>query len=203
MTHRPFWDTVRNSAEFQALPNAMRNKLQLVRHTLRWAFGPRAYIKRIEYPSLYQTILSFGHQEHCLQVTVDMSGLVHVGMYEEALLETHVQLPDLATVAQATGWSRRPYGEQEGDYGAMDPGIRATVRVLHTQGWGTSDSGDGSKSEWYGPEALPCKHVVITSSRATLIADCDKLAGLRPEWSVEGCYSPPRKPFILLTQATA
>jgi hypothetical protein len=196
---RPFWDTLSRSVEFRALPDAMRNKLQAVRHSIRWAFGPRAYVKRIDYSSAYQTTLSFGHSEHCLQVTVDMSGLVHVGMHEGVSIETAVDMPDLALIHAATGWTHRPYEAKVGDYGAMDVGIRHTVRKLHAQGWGTSDSGDGSKAEWYA-EAMPFKHVVITSSRFTLVGDCDKLAELWPDWSVEGCYNPPHNPFVMITQ---
>jgi hypothetical protein len=40
----------------------------------------------------------------------------------------------------------RPDDADDSFYAALDPGIRETVRWLHRNGFGTTDSGDGSKA---------------------------------------------------------
>lgn len=91
----------------------------------------------------------------------------------------------------------------------LDPGIRDLVRLLHSLGFETSDSGDG-KSKCTCPrgdvlracrihgndaDCLPFPHAVIAADRNSLLDTADRvmmfLASIRPsdtDWQAEAVY---------------
>ena len=78
------------------------------------------------------------------------------------------------------------------NYDELDPGIRATVRLLNDRGFHTTDSGDGRSKpqEWFDTgDAIPYPHVVVASSPAGLAHEALSVARvLGPEWSVDGRF---------------
>lgn len=90
-----------------------------------------------------------------------------------------------ATAAIAAAVDRPNYDE-------LDPGIRATVRALNDAGFYTTDSGDGVSKprEWYeGGHAIPCPHVVVSASPASVVHDALAIARLLgPEWEAEATF---------------
>jgi len=78
------------------------------------------------------------------------------------------------------------------NYDELDPGIRDTVRMLHANGFATTDSGDGvsKPADWYeSGEAIPFPHVVVTSTPDTMVADAERCAAvLGADWNVEAEY---------------
>lgn len=78
------------------------------------------------------------------------------------------------------------------DYSELDPGIRATVRLLREFGFETTDSGDGvsKPQDWYDSgEAIPFPHVVAMTTPPDMVADAERMSSiLGPEWNVEAEY---------------
>jgi hypothetical protein len=76
------------------------------------------------------------------------------------------------------------------DYETLDAGIRNAVRLLHTIGLDTTDSGDGTLTG--DKENMECAldfaHVFISSTRERVLDDADAAAAL--DWSGAG-YPPP------------
>ena len=73
------------------------------------------------------------------------------------------------------------FAERQAKYGTfeeLDPGIRHTVRWLQSEGFNTTDSGDG-ETKLQGddpyPCALPFPHVVVSVSPANLYEEADRL----------------------------
>lgn len=73
------------------------------------------------------------------------------------------------------------FAERQAKYGTfedLDPGIRHTVRWLQSEGFDTTDSGDG-ESKLQGDDpclcALPFPHVAISVSPARLHEEADRL----------------------------
>jgi len=67
----------------------------------------------------------------------------------------------------------------------LDPGIRATVLWLRSQGFDTRDSGDGETKVGAVECALEVPHVAIVTTRDQLLDETDRLAGLVRELGVE------------------
>lgn len=57
-------------------------------------------------------------------------------------------------------------------YDELDPGIRETVRLLHSWGRETTDSGDGKHK---GLDGEPVPHVYIASTKDLVIEEADAL----------------------------
>ena len=77
------------------------------------------------------------------------------------------------------------------DYEKLDPGIRATVRLLNINGFATSDSGDGATNVMAGVSPLdsgviPWPHIVVPchpsfmAETAQAIAELLRAEGLAP-----------------------
>lgn len=79
------------------------------------------------------------------------------------------------------------------DYGELDSGIREIVRKVNEAGFETTDSGDGvsKPANWYtSGEAMPFKHVAVTTVPDRMVEDAKRLSGvLGPEWEVEATFS--------------
>lgn len=88
----------------------------------------------------------------------------------------------------------------------LDPGIRRFVVLLREAGFDTTDSGDGvSKSEAGDAETLDFPHVAISSSLATLFADCDRILAFMRTLNIkvgpaqiEGSYDPAQEGALIM-----
>jgi hypothetical protein len=86
----------------------------------------------------------------------------------------------------------------EFDYSELAPGIRETVRLLRSNGFETTDSGDGVANVESGIEgAMDIPMVACATSPLTMAGDADRLWELvrplcegSPDVRVEASYSP-------------
>lgn len=80
------------------------------------------------------------------------------------------------------------------NYDQIDPGIRATVKLLRAEGFETTDSGDGvSKPRaWYASgEAMSCPNVAMHVTLTSIVPEAHRLLKLLgPDWQVQAMYSP-------------
>lgn len=88
------------------------------------------------------------------------------------------------------------------NYDQLDPGIRDIVKLLHDNGFDTTDSGDGiskSKDGWPENEIIPYPHVFCVDTVNTLINESWRLLKILPKgWKVEASYSPNDNKAILM-----
>ncbi len=72
----------------------------------------------------------------------------------------------------------------------LDPGIKATVELLQSEGFDTCDSGDGVSKD---PEdrAMDVPHVFVAATRYDMLFEADRMLGVLDEsWTIEASYNP-------------
>lgn len=92
------------------------------------------------------------------------------------------------------------------DYNQLDAGIVDVVRALHSEGFQTTDSGDGSKAPWM-EGAMDVPMVVVKTTEQMLCSEARRMVAvlrlLEParQWKVDASFNPDDEMPLLVATA--